>query len=70
MVFKGLSIHIASQSRTGEGGLIREIKIPVQKLWLKMGGGLIHERGVLAGHYGLERGSSARGLELLHAPST
>ena len=47
MVFKGLSIQIArfrSRSRTG-GGLIHETKIPVQKLWLKMGGGRI--RGTL-----------------------
>ena len=54
MVFKGLSIHIArfhSQSRTG-GGLIRETKIPVQELWLKMGGGLIREGGVFAGATG------------------
>ena len=41
MVFTGLSIHIAtcsfySQSRRG---LIHETKIPVQELWLKMGGG-------------------------------
>ena len=35
-----------SQSRRG---LIRETKIPVQKLWLKMGGGL-YTRGVFAGH--------------------
>ena len=52
MVCKGLSIHIArfhSQSRTGGGGLIRETKIPVQKLWLKMGGGLIREGGCIHG---------------------
>ena len=43
MVFNGLSIHIArfhSQSRPWE------TKIFVQELWLKMGGGLIRERGV------------------------
>ena len=52
MVFKGLSIHIArfhSQSRTEGGGLIHETKIPVQELWLKMGGGLIHERERICG---------------------
>ena len=32
-----------------EGGLIREIKIPVQELWLKMGGGLIREMGRIRG---------------------
>ena len=48
MVFKGLSIHIAefhSQSRTGGGGLIRETKIPVQELWLRMGGGAYTREG-------------------------
>ena len=55
MIFKGLSIHIARlhrQSRTGGGGgLIRETKVPVQELWLKMGGGLFARGGVFAGHY-------------------
>ena len=54
MNFKGLDIHIdrfhsQSRTRTGRGGrLIRETKIPVQKFWLKMGG------GIFAGHYGNE----------------
>ena len=54
--FTGISIQIArfhSQSR----GLMRETKIPMQELnfmiWLKMGGGLIREGGVLAGFYGI-----------------
>ena len=50
--FKSLSIHIArfhSQSRIG-GGLICETKIPVQELWLKLGG--LYARGcVFVGHY-------------------
>ena len=52
-VFKGLSIHIArfhSQNRTGGGGLIRKTKIPVQELWLKMGKGLVGERGRIRGY--------------------
>ena len=40
MVFIGLSIQIARFHRVG-GGLMRETKIPMQELWLKMGGGLI-----------------------------
>ena len=35
---------------------MRETKIPMQELnliWLKMGGGLIREGGVLAGFYGI-----------------
>ena len=43
--FKGLNVQIA---RVG-GGLIGETNIPVQKIWLKMGGGLIHRGG---GTYG------------------
>ena len=42
MVFKGLNIHMArfhSQSRTERGGgLFMRLKIPVQELWLKLGG--------------------------------
>ena len=53
--FKGSSIHIArfhSQSRTGGGGVIRKTKIPVQELWLKLGGSLYTRGGVFTGHYG------------------
>ena len=31
---------------------MRGSKIPVQELWLKMGGGRIREGGVIAGFYG------------------
>ena len=41
--------HSYSLSRTGDGEPIRETKIPVQELWLKMGGGLIYERGRIRG---------------------
>ena len=41
-------------TRAGGGGLICESEIPVQELWLKMGGGLIREGGgVLVGYYGI-----------------
>ena len=43
-----VKFNIASQDRTG-GGVIRETKIPVQELWLKLGGGLICERGRVRG---------------------
>ena len=32
---------------------MRGSKIPVQELWLKMGGGRIREGGVIAGFYGI-----------------
>ena len=54
MVFTALSIQIArfhSQSRRGT--YICETEIPVQELWLKKGGGLIHEGGISAGHYSI-----------------
>ena len=35
------------------GGLIRETKLPMQELELKMQGGLIREGGVIAGFYGI-----------------
>ena len=45
--FIGLSIQIARfHSQSGRGGLRRETKIPVQELWLKMGGELMREGGV------------------------
>ena len=34
------------------GGLIRETKVPMQELELKMEGGLMREGGVIAGFYG------------------
>ena len=34
------------------GGLMRGIKIPLQDFALKMQGGIMHEGGVFAGHYG------------------
>ena len=34
------------------GGLIRETKVPMQELELKMQGGLMREGGVIAGFYG------------------
>ena len=40
----------------GGGGLIRETKVPMQELELKMergGGGLMCEGGVIAGFYGI-----------------
>ena len=53
--FKDLSVHITrfhSQSRTGWGAYSRD-KIPLQELWLKVGGGGLYARGgVFAGHYG------------------
>ena len=50
--FTGLSIHIAgfhSQDRTGWGGAYSRDEILVQEVWLKLGGGLIHERGRIRG---------------------
>ena len=41
MAFTGLSIQIARFQRRGVMG---ETNIPVQELWLEMGGGLMHER--------------------------
>ena len=59
MVFTGLSIQIARfHSHSSGGGRMRGSKIPVQELWLKMGGGRIREGGVfarggvIAGFYG------------------
>ena len=55
-IFTGLSIQIArfhSQSMGGGGGVyLRKTKIPMQELWLKMGGGLCARRGIWAGFYG------------------
>ena len=68
MVFKGLNIHIArfhSQSRTG-GGLIREEKIPVQELWLKVRRGLYARGGIFAGHYGNYEQECSKGCILGH----
>ena len=49
MVFTRLNIQIARfHSHSRRGGS----KIPVQELWLKMGGGRIREGGVIAGFYG------------------
>ena len=31
---------------------MRETKLPVQELWLKLGGGLMREGGVWVGFYG------------------
>ena len=42
--------NVFNQSR---GGLIRESEVPLQEFWLKIGGGLIREGGVLAGYYGI-----------------
>lgn len=53
MVFTGLSIQIARFHSQSGGGLMRETKIPMQELWLKMGGGLVCEGGILAGFYGI-----------------
>ena len=50
-VFAGSSILIAVFLTRAGGGLTRESEIPVQELWLKMGGGLIRKGGVLAGYY-------------------
>ena len=39
--------------QSGRGGLIRETKVPMQELELKMQGGLMREGGgVIAGFYG------------------
>ena len=45
MVFTGLSIQIARSHSHSRGGRMRGSKIPVQELWLKMGGGRIREGG-------------------------
>ena len=53
MSFKGLRVRFHVQSRTGGGGgHIRETKILVGELWLKMGEGLYVRGGILVGHYG------------------
>ena len=39
-------------SQGGGGGLIRETKVPMQELELKMEGGLCARGGVIAGFYG------------------
>ena len=40
--------------QSGRGGLIRETKLPMQELELKMQGGLMREGGgVIAGFYGI-----------------
>ena len=44
-VFAGSNILIEMFLDRAGGGLIRESEIPVQELWLKMGGGLICEGG-------------------------
>ena len=42
---------------------MRETKVPVQELWLKMrGGGLMREGGVWAGFYGLRSITTTTGL--------
>ena len=45
-----LADHVADIS-IWLGGLMHEIKIPVQELGLKTLGGLIREGGLYAGHY-------------------
>ena len=45
MVFTGLSIQIARFHSHSRRGRMRGSKIPVQELWLKMGGG--RNRGIL-----------------------
>ena len=50
MIFTGLSIQIARfHSRGGGGGGGSYLCDKVQELWLKMGGGLIHEGGHIRG---------------------
>jgi hypothetical protein len=52
-VFIGLWIPISTIYSRRRGGVIRETKIPLQELELKMeGGGLFARRGVIAGFYG------------------
>ena len=51
-IFTGLSIQIARFHSQSRGGVyLRETKIPMQELWLKMGGGLCARRGIWAGFY-------------------
>ena len=45
MVFTGLSIQIARFHSHSRRGRMRGSKIPVQELWLKMGGGRIRKGG-------------------------
>ncbi len=52
MAFTSLSIQIARFHSHSRRGRMRGSKIPMQKLWLKMGGGRIREGGVIAGFYG------------------
>ena len=47
--------------KTLTGGRYNESNYPVQELWRKRGGGRIFEGGVLAGHYGSERGGGGGG---------
>ena len=47
--FAGSNILIAIFLDRAGGGLIRESEIPMQELWLKMGGGLIREGGRISG---------------------
>ena len=49
MVLTGLSIQIARFHSQSRGGFMRETNIPVQELWLKLGGGLMRERGHMGG---------------------
>ena len=67
MVFTSLSIQIARFHSHSRRGAYARVKIPVQELWLKMGGGRIREGGgVIAGFYG----TKCLGFERLEAAET
>ena len=50
-------------SQGGGGGLIRETKLPMQELELKMEGGLCARGGVIAGFYGNCKPARTEALE-------
>ena len=49
----GSSVWVCVCRGGGGGGLMREIKTPQQDFALKMQEGLMHERSIFVGHYGI-----------------